>query len=94
MIYPCGSPFYTTVTGSAQLLAHQLSSGNSYIISTNTSCFIKQGGDNSVIASAADGSTLVPAGSTWVIHGDQGVYVSIIRDTADGKATIIPIRVS
>ncbi len=42
-----------------------------------------------VTASAADGSMYVPANYTVVVDGGLGPQLGVIRDTADGKASLV-----
>jgi hypothetical protein len=83
---------FSTVVVGAQTIPLVMKPGKIYEFATNTNCYIKQDASgNNPAASAGDGSTLVPAGSTRVIHGSFGDTLSVIRDTADGKATLTPI---
>ncbi len=49
-------------------------------------------GAATMTATAADGSMFVPAGFSVALNGDQGPQVGVIRDTADGKASITHCR--
>lgn len=61
-----------------------------WVFATNTDCYIKQG--SAPTATAGDGSVLVPAGSTVLLWGPHGAKLSVIRDTADGKATLTRVK--
>lgn len=90
MVVPCAASDYSTVTSSNQVFGISLSRGNLYLFTSTVACFITQHADTPV-ASAAAGSILVPAGTSILIHGNQGAKVAVIRDTADGKATLTPV---
>lgn len=68
-----------------------MASGEYFVFSTSTDCFIKQGAAP-VAASAADGSTFVGAGQSVLIDGALGAKLSVIRNTADGKATLTRVK--
>ncbi len=55
-----------------------------------TDCWIKQGA--APTASAASGSMFVPALRTVLIDAGAGVKLSVIRNTADGSATLTLLR--
>lgn len=57
-----------------------------YVFTANVDCYIKQGA--APIASAADGSQLVPAGMPVLIDGAEGAFLSAIQGPAAGDATI------
>lgn len=63
-----------------------------YAFTTTTNCFITLHA-TAPAASAADASMLVCAGQTVYIEGKQGAKMSVIRDTADGKATLTRVKV-
>ncbi len=46
-----------------------------------------------ITATAADGSMFVPAQFSVAINGDHGPQVGVIRDTADGKASLTRCKV-
>lgn len=79
-----------TVTAATSGLAMQ--AGVTYRFVANTDCFIKQGA--SPTATAADGSMFVPARDVVYLSGDNGAALSIIRDSADGKASLTPVQVA
>lgn len=90
MVVPAGIPEFSTVTASPQNITTTMSAGNLYLFSTTTSCWIAWGSNPT--ASAAAGSLLVPAGTSLLIHGTFGPKLSILRDAADGKASIVVVR--
>jgi hypothetical protein len=90
MVIPAGAPEFSTVTASAQNISTTMSHGNLYLFTSNTTCWIQQGSNPTATAGA--GSILIPAGTTILLHGDQGTKCSVIRDAADGKATLVIVR--
>jgi len=44
-----------------------------------------------VTTTAADGSMYVPAGTSVALTGDRGPQVGVLRDTADGKASLTQV---
>ena len=65
--------------------------GTLYRFVANTDCFIKQG--TAPTATSADGSMFVPSRAEVILSGDNGAGLSVIRDTADGKASLTPLQV-
>ncbi len=45
-----------------------------------------------LVASAADGNMFAPANLPFLLDGRYGAKVSVIRDAADGKASLTPVR--
>ncbi|SRR5258708_40126916 len=63
-----------------------------YAFASTTNCWIKQdAAANTPVASAASGSAFVPANTVVYLDGSFGDTLSVIRDTADGKASITPV---
>jgi hypothetical protein len=86
-----GSDFTTVTVASAQFTTIAAMQVNQYFLySSNTASWIKQGANPT--ASAAAGSMFVPAGFPVVICGQDGAKLATIRDTADGKASLTPVR--
>jgi hypothetical protein len=44
------------------------------------------------IATLAAGSMYVPLGTQTLLNGNDGTTLSVVRDTADGKASLAPVR--
>lgn len=65
--------------------------GQFFAFVSNTACWIKQAANPT--ASAADGSMFVPAGVVVMIDGTNGIKLAVVRDAADGKASLTPVRV-
>jgi hypothetical protein len=57
-----------------------------FLFTCSTACYIAQGANPT--ASAGDGSMFVPANEPVLIDGAQGAKLSVIRQTADGVATL------
>lgn len=85
-----GSLFVAVEVGSAAL-ATELLPGKVYLFCSSTNCFFKQGFGAQTAAAAAD-NVFAPAGAEFFIHGSNGTHLSVIRDTADGKATLHEIQ--
>ncbi len=83
----------STVTVSSQQFGTivAMAPGQFFAFVSSTACWIKQAADPT--ASAADGSMFVPAGVIVMIDGTNGVKLAVIRDAADGKASLTPVRV-
>lgn len=61
-----------------------------YVFVSTTNCFIKQSA-NAAAATAASTSMLWPASQPIKLSGNNGARLTVIRDTADGKASLTPI---
>jgi len=82
---------FVAVVAAAAELVNNLDPTQEYVIVSTTNAYIKQS-DAGTAASAADGSSLLPAGVPMLLDGIAGDTVSIIRVTADGVATISKIE--
>lgn len=73
--------------------ATEMEPGEIWRFISSTNCWIKQG-DDSVAASAATGSMYVSAGEVVYLDAgySQGGFLSVIRNSADGKATLTQMR--
>lgn len=63
-----------------------------WIYVANTDSWIAQGA--SPTASAGAGSMFVPARLPVLVDGANGSHVSVIRDSADGRASLTPLQLS
>lgn len=63
-----------------------MAAGQLWEFCSNTNCWIKQG--SAPVASAASGSMFVPALKSVYIDGKFGANLSVIQDSAGGKATL------
>lgn len=61
-----------------------------FALASSTNCWIAQG-TAPVAAAGTAGSTFVGAGQIVYLDGRNGAEVSIVRDTADGKASLTPV---
>lgn len=61
-----------------------------YSFNATTNCWIKQG--TAPTASAASGSLYVPIGATVYLDGTVGPDLSVIQDSAGGKATLAGVK--
>ena len=82
------------VTSTAATLATDLTDTGQpgdyvYAFSANTDCWILQSA--SPTATAGNGSVFVPAGAIILLDGSNGAAVSVIRDSADGAASLTPV---
>lgn len=71
-----------TLLAKKQLAATETVAHASFLIAASTL----------LAATAGSGSMFVPAGVVVVIDGRDGQTLSVIRDTADGKAHLVPFR--
>ena len=60
-----------------------------YVFVSTTTCYIKQS-NAATAATAASGSMLLPANVPVRISGNYGSRLTVIRDAADGKASLTP----
>lgn len=67
--------------------ALSMSIGSYYMFISSTNCFIKQT-DAGTAATGATGSQWLPANTPIFLRGSHGAKLSVIRDTADGKASL------
>lgn len=82
----------TAVAAAAATSGLSLVPGMLYVFVSNTDCFIKQGAAP-VTATTGDGSMFVPSRTPVLVSGDNGAALSVIRDAADGKASLTPVQV-
>lgn len=87
-----GSSDVTAVTSTAATSGRTMLAGVVYAFVSSTDCFIAQGATPT--ATAADGSMFVPSRTVVYLAGDNGAALSVIRDTADGKASLTPVQVA
>jgi hypothetical protein len=62
-----------------------------YQLTSNTDCWVSQGSAPTAAADT-DANVFVPAGGTIYLHGSDGDTVAIIRDSADGHASLAVAR--
>ncbi len=82
-----GALFVAVVVGSVALATEELLPGKIYQFVSSTNCFIKQG-TGAQTAAAAAGNIFCPLGTPFYIHGSNGDSLSVIRNSADGVATL------
>lgn len=89
------------VTGTSELVAVVTAStaftlvmntNEFYMFMSTTTCFIKQS-NGATAATAATGSMMVPANIPVRISGNNGSRLTVIRDAADGKASLTPAQI-
>ncbi len=80
------------VTAASATFTLVMAKNEFYIFVSTTACFIKQT-DAATAATAASGSMLIPAGLGVRISGNNGTRLTVIRDTADGKASLTPCTI-
>ena len=85
-----GVSLYSTVTASSQQLT--LVASTTYILTSSTDCFIKQGANPT--ASAAATSMYVPRGLPVLIQASQGAKLAVIRIDTDGHVTLQKVAVA
>jgi hypothetical protein len=68
-----------------------MAAGQRFRFISTTNCWIAQG--ENPTASAAAGSMFVAAGEVVNIKGDHGAKLAVIRNSADGAATLTPVQV-
>lgn len=91
LIVPVASRSDVTAVGAvAATSGLTMAAGFYYLFVSNTDCFIAQGA--SPTATASDASMFVPSRTPIVLAGSNGAALSIIRDTADGKASLTPAQ--
>lgn len=69
----------------------EMAAGQRFRFISTTACWIKQG--ENPTASAAAGSMYVAAGEVINIKGEHGAKLAVIRNSADGVATLTPVQV-
>lgn len=84
-----GTSQSSTVTASSAVLATALVATGTYMFASTTACWIRQSADATAnTATAAAPSMFVPANTIIMIDGQNGAQIAIIRDAADGRASI------
>lgn len=81
----------TAVTVASAQFTPTLAAGQVWMFVSSTACWIAQGADPQT-AAAADANMFVPAGVTVLIDGGAGAKLAVIRDTADGRASLTRIK--
>ena len=82
-----GTPAFQTVTNASANFSTTLRHGEIYVLCSNTNAWAMIG--SSPTASAGAGSFFVPAGKPIAVTGTG--LLAIIRDAADGKASLTPV---
>lgn len=96
-MFPCTpvtalADYTTVVTASSQFTTIvAMAPGQYYVFVSSTNCFIKQGSNPT--ASVAALSLFVPANVPLVLNGNDGIKLAVIRQTADGVASLCPLRI-
>lgn len=91
LVVPVASRSDVTAVGAvAATSGLTMDAGFFYLFVSNTDCFIAQGATPT--ATAADASMFVPSRTPIILAGSSGAALSIIRDTADGKASLTPAQ--
>lgn len=80
------------VTGASAQFANAMESGQQYRFTANTDCWVKVSdtGD-SAVAAAADNHLYIKGQTLWLAIGQGETvdgFVHVIRDTADGSASL------
>jgi hypothetical protein len=88
-----GASVVVTVDATEEDFALALTPNSLYVFVSSTNCWIKQG-TAPIAATAASGSMFVPANTPLLISGNAGAALSVLRDTADGKASLTPCSVA
>lgn len=87
MIFPVTNTSDSTAVGAASAqFAPDLAAGQTWLFVSSTACWIAQGANPT--AAASDGNMFVPAGVQVMIDGAGGEKLAVIRDTADGRASL------
>lgn len=68
-----------------------MANGQFFVFVSTTNCWIKQGANPT--ATKAAGSMFWPANVPIILAGQDGAKLSVIRDSADGTASLTPVRV-
>ena len=85
-----GASDTSTVTIASAQFTPTMVAGQVWLFLSNTDCYISQGANPT--AAAADGNMFVPARMAVEIEGDLGAKLAVIRDTADGRASLTRIK--
>lgn len=89
---PSKSKVVTAVTATAASFGAAMTSGQFWALTSTTNCWVAQADTPVAVANTA-GSTLLAAGRTIYLDGRNGVDASVVRDTADGHASLTPVMV-
>lgn len=82
---------YQTVTSSSAKFAAAMAFGEQYVFTTTTDCWITTAATGGSVTASAAGAMFVAAGSAVLLTPDDDGsvwFVHIIRDSADGKASL------
>lgn len=93
-----GKPYYrttgattATVTAASAEVATTLAASKTYVFASSTACWIRQAAVTTAAVAGAANNSFVPAGLQVFIHGSNGAFLTVIRDAADGRASVTPI---
>lgn len=76
----------TAVTAASATFTPTMIATEMWLFVSTTNCWIAQGA--APTAAAADGNMFVTANTVIVINGTAGAKLAVIRDTADGRASL------
>lgn len=77
----------TTVTVASATFSATMVAKEFWLFTSSTNCWIKQAAVPVAVAAAA-ANMYVPANTLVVIDGRCGANIAVIRDTADGRASL------
>lgn len=80
-----------TVTATSAAFALALSANERYLLISTVAAYIAQGASPTAAVAAA-GSCYVPANTPFLVGGDYGAVLAIVRVSADGTATLVPFQ--
>lgn len=84
--YPTPTSVVRTVTASSATFSTTMAVGEVYLLCSSVACWIAQGA--APTAAKSDGSTHVGAGVPVLIIGTAGAKLAVLRDAADGNASL------
>lgn len=91
VILSCQGSLYSPV-GAASAEFTVMDANKIYGFSSTVACIIKQG-TGSQTASAAASNIAVAAGQLVLLHSGNGINLAVIRQSADGHATLAPATI-
>lgn len=81
------SALTSTVTATSAVFSATMIAKSFYQFVSNTACWIKQGTAPTAVVNTA-GNVFVPANTLVILDGGNGVDLAVIRDAADGRASL------
>jgi hypothetical protein len=79
---------FTAVTATSAVFSAAMVAGQFWQFTSSTNCWIKQGATPTAVVGTV-ANLFVPANVVVTLSGSNGADLAVIRDSADGKASLV-----